>query len=112
MNSTEKRKEFEEKLNCILKDTTQFTFPFLANQDKKKVIIVEKKQYVEDKLRDVLPENFLDEETLKELWQEAVKHADKQFETLSEKHRLNGFYLQELMHYYVERIGETVLNTI
>ena len=42
MDSTEKRKEFEEKLNCILKETAQFTFPFLANQDKKKVIIVEK----------------------------------------------------------------------
>lgn len=46
------------------------------------------------------------------MWEESVEYSDEKFESLSEKHRLNGFYLQELIHCYAEKISNTVLNNI
>ncbi len=35
---------------------------------------------------------------------------DGQFQSLPAQKRLNGFYLQELMHYYAEKLGESILD--
>lgn len=59
-----------------------------------------------------MPESFPNEDILKKMWEESVEYSDEKFESLSEKHRLNGFYLQELIHCYAEKISNTVLNNI
>lgn len=96
--SMEMKKDISKEINCIIEETTQYDFPFLASQEKKKAIITEKKLYIEEKLRRILPESFPNEDILKKMWEESVEYSDEKFESLSEKHRLNGFYLQELIH--------------
>lgn len=110
--SMQMKKDIAKEINCIIEETTQYDFPFSASQDKKKTVITEKKLYIEEKLRRILPERFPNEDILKKMWEESVEYSDEQFESLSEKHRLNGFYLQELIHCYSEKFGNTVLNNI
>ena len=110
--SMEMKKDISKEINCIIEETTQYDFPFLASQEKKKAIITEKKLYIEEKLRRILPESFPNEDILKKMWEESVEYSYEKFESLSEKHRLNGFYLQELIHCYAEKISNTILNNI
>lgn len=110
--SMEMKKDIEKEINCIIEETTQYDFPFLASQDKKKAIITEKKLYIEEKIKRILPEGFQNEDILKKMWEESVEYSDEQFESLSEKHKLNGFYLQELIHCYSEKIGNIILDNI
>jgi len=42
------------------------------------------------------------------LWNEALDYAGSKFDSLPVSKRLNGFYLQELMHRYVELLGNVV----
>ena len=87
--SMEMKKDISKEINCIIEETTQ-----------------------EEKLRRILPESFPNEDILKKMGEESVEYSDEKFESLSEKHRLNGFYLQELIHCYAEKISNTVLNNI
>lgn len=48
------------------------------------------------------------EEPLNKLWNEALDYAGSKFDSLPVSKRLNGFYLQELMHRYVELLGNVV----
>lgn len=98
------------EIDSILKETTQFDFPFFSNQEKKKNIVIEKKCYIEEKLKIIAPRQFPCEEKRKELWNKSVEHADDQFKSLTVKNRLNGFYLQELMHYYAEQLGDNIID--
>lgn len=111
-SSMEIKKNVEKEIKRIIEVTAQFDFPFLASQDKKKEIIEEKKLCIEEELRRLSPENYPSEDILIQLWEESVKHSDDQFKSLSNKYKLNGFYLQELIHYYAERIGNTILDNI
>ena len=63
--SMEMKKDISKEINCIIEETTQYDFPFLASQEKKKAIITEKKLYIEEKLRRILPESFPNEDILK-----------------------------------------------
>lgn len=98
------------QIEDVLRETTQFDFPFLADQKKKEDIIVEKRLYIEEQLKKVAPKWFPDENTLKEIWDKSIEYADAQFKVLSGKNRLNGFYLQELLHCYAEKIGQCIMN--
>lgn len=99
----------ETEIANILEETTKFDFPIFSNEEKKKAILLEKKLYIEEKLELIAPELFPDEEKMKKIWKESVEYADGQFQSLPVQKRLNGFYLQELMHYYAEKLGESIL---
>ncbi len=60
MNELEGKKIMDE-INEVLDETTKFDVPFWANREKKKAIIVEKKSYVEERIRTIVPEYFSDE---------------------------------------------------
>ncbi len=110
--SNEIQRESLKKLSCILDKTTKLDFPFGSSQRIKKVIIVEKKLHMENCIKKIVPEYFPSKDVLEKIWEESVKYADEQFKTLSEKNRLNGFYLQEIMHCYVEKICQEILDNI
>lgn len=110
--SLEMKKDIEKKMNGIIEETTRYDFPFLASQDKKKAIIVDKKLYIEEKLKRILPDSYPSEDEIKKMWKESIEYSDKQFESLSEKYKLNGFYLQELLHCYAQKIGKAILENI
>ena len=83
-------------------------FPFLAGEDKKKSIIEDKKIYIENTIKTEFKEKYPRECELNNLWNEAVDYAGSKFDSLPVSKRLNGFYLQELMHRYVELLGNVV----
>lgn len=97
------------EIDNLLEETTQFDFPFLATIENKKLILKEKRLYVEEKLKSLVIEQFPTDEKIESIWGESVKYADAQFKSLPNNKRLNGFYLQELMHYYVEKLVEVIL---
>ena len=97
------------EIDNILDETTQFDFPVFANEKKKKAILLEKKSYIEEEIKIIAPKLFPDEEKIKKIWKESVEYADEQFKSMPIKKRLNGFYLQELMHYYAEKLGDSIV---
>lgn len=96
-------------IDDILKKTTQFDFPVFASEKKKKIILLEKKLYIEEEIKIIAPKLFPCEEEVERIWKESVLYADEQFKSLPPEKRLNGFYLQELMHYYAERLGDGMI---
>lgn len=103
-------KSIKIEINNILKKTTQFSFPLFANEEKKKIILLEKKSYIEEEFKTIALKLFPDEEKMEKIWKECVEYADEQFKSLPAKRRLNGFYLQELMHYYAEKLGDCIIS--
>lgn len=98
------------EIDKLLIETTRFDFPFLASIEKKKSIIAEKKLYIEKKMEVLAPELLSDNERKEKIWKKSVAYAEEQFKTLPQNKRLNGFYLQELMHYYTEQLGDNIMN--
>lgn len=106
----DKNKVLENNIKYIIDETTRFDFPFLASQEHKREIILKKKLYIEEKLKCLMPNFFPNEDILCEIWNESIKHTDKQFNFLSDNKKINGFYLQELSHCYAEKISSIILN--
>ena len=98
----------ELKIKKIVEETTQFDFPFLASRERKKAIVLEKKIYIDNKLKSIMQEKFPSEDELKRIWEESVNYADEQFKSLSDNKKLNGFYLQELCNYYAKKVGNII----
>ena len=91
-----------EVINRLLNETMNMDFPFLAGEDKKKRII-------EDTIKEAFAEMYPEKCELNNLWNEALDYAGSKFDSLPVSKRLNGFYLQELMHRYVELLGNVVI---
>lgn len=106
------RKEFLQGLSLVIKETTVFDFPFLASDVRKTEIIEEKKVYIEEQVKQLAPELWLPEADLIRVWNEALAHADKCYKSMPSKLKINGFYLQELMHFYSDRLGQMILSQI
>ncbi len=101
-----------KQIENVVDETTDFDFPFFASDKIKHEIITEKKLYIERKLRTLAGGLWLDESYQKELWDNAFEHTEKEFSSLSLKTRLNGFYLQELMHEYSNGLGKAIIAAI
>lgn len=95
-----------KELEKILEDTTGLSFPVFANGRQKREQLDITKQETEEKIRSILsPDDSARFDSEKAgLWGEAEKFACEQFDTLPEKLKINSFYLQEVMHRYVESI--------
>lgn len=111
MNELEEKKIMNE-INEILDETTKFDVPFWMNREKKEVIIAEKKSYVEERIRTIAPEYFPDENVLKKIWFSSIEYTEQQFELLAEKYKINGFYLQELLHCYAKKIENEIMDKV
>ncbi len=44
------------------------------------------------------------------IWEQSVEFADEQFKSLPINKRFNGFYLQELMHCYAEKLKDSIID--
>lgn len=96
------------EIDNILEKTTKLDFPVFTDEEKKKTILLDKKLHIEE-FKIIAPVLFPDEEKREKIWKESVKYADEQFQSLPAKKRLNGFYLQELMHCYAEKLGNSII---
>ena len=104
------KNKMRNAIQQLLQETTQWDFPFFASTEKKKKILEEKKRYLEKHLQQIKSEAFPTETKLEELWAEAVACAQEPFASLPEKNRMNGFYLQELMHSYGEKLADWIMD--
>lgn len=100
----------KREIKNLLEETTQFDFPFLASVEKKETILNENRTYIENELRTIAKDLYPSEDVIERVWEESVEYADGQFKTLPENKRLNGFYLQEIMHRYVEVLAEIIFD--
>lgn len=100
--------KISEALDKILEKTTKLSFPFFASTQKKILFLQKTKDEFDNEILNQISfdsELFLKlKSKLSELWANAEKDAKKEFESLPEKIQLNSFYLQEVMHRYVEKI--------
>ncbi len=99
-------------IDSIIQETMSFDFPFWANRKKKGEIIVEKKAYIEEQLRRLAPEAFPSDTELEQTWKETLEHTNHKFESLPLKIKINGFYLQELMNFYSEKLVQQMMKHI
>ena len=94
----------KEVLFGIASETEKYDFPFFSSNERKKEIIEEKKKDLDERLIEILrlnnytiPEMFISDH----LWKKSEEKAKKQLGNENDNY-LNGFYLQELLHTYVE----------
>ena len=74
---------------------------------EKKRIVEDKKIYMKIQIKKSIC-NYPEKLELNQLWNEALDYAGSKTDSLPVSKKLNGFYLQELMHRYVELLGNVV----
>ena len=89
----------------LVSETMFYDFYFMARENKRKEVVSEKRLHIETEFKQILAGKFPGQETLDRMWNEAVEYVDESFASLSSKIKLNGFYLQELMHCYSEKLN-------
>lgn len=94
----------------LIDETMLYDFPFMASEKKKREIIAKKKLHIETVYRQVASDQFPTQDIIAQIWNESVNHADESFSSLPQKMKINGFYLQELMHYYSKRLGYLLMS--
>lgn len=99
-------------VNSIINETMSYDFPFLASDTKKQQIIWERKQHIEKQFLQLIQNKTVEKELLEQFWRDSVEHTEESFSSLSQKIKVNVFYLQELMHTYSEKIAQLVLAKI
>ena len=103
--------DIANRIAAVIDTTRTYDFPFLADETTKEAVIRAKKASIETQFRCIAPA-VPDELLLQQFWAESVAAAAAHFDSLPPKARINGFYLQELMHDYAERIGTFILSKI
>lgn len=95
-----------EGFERLLRDTTRLSFPVFASEGKKREQIYITKQRFDEKILSMLSLDDPDRlrARMADLWEAAERSAQGEFDTLPERLRINSFYLQEVMHQYIELI--------
>lgn len=99
-------------IDAVVKETTLYDFGFLVSEEKKSEMIQEKKIHVEKKLREAVKELWPSDMELDQVWNEAIESTEKKFASLPSQIKINGFYLQELLHCYSEKIKKIILSRV
>ena len=105
---------FLENMSIIRDGTHNLSFPFFANDMKKRKTIEMTKQEIDSEVIALIGDNqdqlsFFKKEN-NSLWAEAEKKSRLQFETLPSGLKINSFYLQELAHNYVQLLMDSIPN--
>lgn len=96
----------KEDLFQLAAETERYSFRLSFNIDKRKSMIQEKKKELDQRMLGVLSINHFDVPSLfasEEIWEQSKEQARGKFDNFSENQLINGFYLQELIHTYVEK---------
>ena len=89
----------------LMNYTTNLSFPFIANNEKKQKILSDIKNDI-DKRFLVICGDCDFSKCKDDLWKQAQEMSKKEFEDLPDKIKLNSFYLQEVMSQYVLLVRE------
>lgn len=96
------KKEFEN----ILNETKKINISALTSQSKKEEKLLEYKQRFEKELQSYMNNEEKNKFIIikEECWKKSQEHTNDEFKSTPKKIKINAFYLQELMHTYVEHI--------
>lgn len=98
----------------IVESCDKLDFPLFSTREKKLQILDQERARVDGLFDKILPkESAASPQWLQkrqDFWTQAVDKARKEFCNLDEKHLLNGFYLQEILHRYAELQMESILS--
>ncbi|MGM9941877.1 MAG: hypothetical protein ACI32N_07815 [Bulleidia sp.] len=101
--------QFEKRLNNIIEETTQCDFPLLMRDEEKRQFIIKKRESIENEIQNLPFVHYPEQAKLEKLWKESIDFANDQFSSLPMKHKLNGFYLQELLHCYAIKMVKEIM---
>ena len=101
--------DIANRIAAVIDTTRTYDFPFLADETTKEAVIRAKKASIEDQFRHIAPV-WPGDALLAQWWAESAAAAAACFDSLPPKARINGFYLQELMHRYAACIGKFILS--
>ncbi len=95
-----------KELERMLRETTRLSFPIFADADKKREQLYIIKRGSDERILSMLDPDEADRlrAGMADLWEAAERSACGEFDTLPERLRINSFYLQEVMHRYIESI--------
>lgn len=107
-------KSIKEGMNALLEQTNTLDFPFFANKNKKRKLILEKKSQIDRSIDQLIGDSgiVINEKQRELIWKEAETDARSEFASLPEEHLLNGFYYQELMHRYVKQVFNVIIEKL
>ena len=86
--------------------TTTLSLPILAGKSKKEEILKEMKMQIDERILALCNDKTKFKKKKESMWKQAEESACKEFNTLPDKLQLNSFYLQEVMHQYVELVKD------
>lgn len=105
-----------QDINNMIDATKKYDFPLFCRHEKKMEIIEDKRRTIELFYDELISQYGIDvtsgEIYSDDIWNESVDIAKSQFENLTEKQMINGFYLQELMCEYATRISSELYHVI
>lgn len=104
-----KQLEIKTHIGQIIAETKTYDFPIWSDEKGKYQIISRKKAHIENSLKQVSSGYWPDNDQIEKLWNQSIEYANNQFSSLPPNIRINGFYLQELMHYYAKQLGNFIM---
>ena len=108
------KETIKNELDSILEKTTKLSFPLFSKASVKETIIENKRSEIEESIKEILRKHEYEidlDDIKKHVWEEAHNQAIKEFDNLSEKQKINSFYFQEVMHVYVEKLSNIILES-
>lgn len=96
----------KERCEKLIQYCNKLDFPLFCSAEKKKEFLQQERTKIDTEIDNICISAGLDDcnpcHMRKDLWLQAEKAAREEFANLDEKHLMNGFYLQEIMHRYTE----------
>ena len=96
----------KERCEKLIQYCNKLDFPLFFSAEKKKTFLQQERRKIDAEIDNICIQTGIDDFDLccmrKALWLQAEKDASEEFADLDEKHLMNGFYLQEITHRYVE----------
>lgn len=103
----------EKELQKVVEATEKLDFPWMSTLKDRQSILWEEKRKIEAQIEKLMTSYgfaaALNRIDFADFWEQADVTARMQFGDLSERQMLNGFYLQEVMHQYAQRIANAIM---
>ena len=100
-----KQVQLNEDIQELYRIIAKLSFPILASERQKSNLMKAEREKIDGRIDQAIqkyniPINI--ESSREECWQDSLVKAKPEFESLPLKLRMNSFYMQEVLHRYVE----------
>jgi len=91
------------EMQGLLKETEDYEFPFFSSYEQRKILLYKKKAEIDQSMKGIVKNTAPDDFCSDAVWDSAYAEAAEQFDGMDEKQMIRSFFLQEVMHRYVEK---------